>query len=99
MYLTKQCQRIAHLANADGAVVLNRSFGLEAFSAKLNSPIPILPAGLASFLGSKGNRHNSMANAISALPGSIGVVVSQDGSAVCFHRLSEGDIEFIDLTL
>ena len=99
MYLTKQCQRIAHLANADGAVVLNTSFGLEAFSAKLNSAIPTLPAGLASFLGSKGNRHNSMANAISALPGSIGVVVSQDGSAVCFHRLSEGDIEFIDLTL
>ena len=97
--LTKQCQRIAHLANADGAVVLNTLFGLEAFSAKLNSAMTAFPAGLASFLGSRGNRHNSMAGAISSLPGSIGIVVSQDGNAVCFHRLSEGDIDFIDLTL
>jgi hypothetical protein len=97
--LTKQCQRIAHLANADGAVVLNTLFGLEAFSAKLNSAMTTLPADLARFLGSKGNRHNSMASAISSLPGSIGVVVSQDGNAVCFHRLSEGDIDYFDLTL
>ena len=97
--LTKQCQRIAHLANADGAIVLNTLFGLEAFSAKLNSAMTAFPAGLASFLGSRGNRHNSMAGAISSLPGSIGVVVSQDGNAVCFHRLTEGDIDFIDLTL
>jgi len=97
--LTKQCQRIAHLANADGAVVLNTLFGLEAFSAKLNSAMTTLPADLASFLGSRGNRHNSMAGAISLLPGSIGVVVSQDGNAVCFHKLSESDIDFFDLIL
>jgi len=99
IYLTKQCQRIAHLANADGAVVLNTLFGLEAFSAKLNSTMTTFPDDLARFLGSRGNRHNSMASAISSLPGSIGVVVSQDGNAVCFNRLSEGDIHFFDLTL
>lgn len=99
IYLTKQCQRIAHLTNADGAVVLNTLFGLEAFSAKLNIAMTTLPADLAGFLGSRGNRHTSMASAISSLPGSIGVVVSQDGNAVCFHRLSEGDIDYFDLTL
>jgi hypothetical protein len=99
--LTKQCQRIANLANADGAVVLNTLFGLEAFSAKLisRSDKTAFPAELARFLGSRGNRHNSMASAISSLSGSIGIVVSQDGNAVCLHRLFEGEIEFFDLIL
>lgn len=101
IYLTKQCQRIARLASADGAVVLNTLYGLEAFSAKLNSrtDMTTFPTELAKFLGSRGNRHNSMASAISSLPGSIGVVVSQDGNAVCFHRLFDDEIEFFDLTL
>ncbi|WP_143593758.1 hypothetical protein [Synechococcus sp. 1G10] len=99
--LTKQCQRIANLANADGAVVLNTLFGLEAFNAKLNSrsDMTAFPVELARFLGSRGNRHNSMASAISSLSGSIGIVVSQDGNAVCFHRLFEDEIEFFELTL
>jgi hypothetical protein len=94
-----QCQRIAHLANADGAVVLNTMFGLEAFSAKLKGQTLNLPPDLARFLGSRGNRHNSMARAIATVPDSIGIVVSQDGDAVCFHNSSENNIEHFELTL
>ena len=97
--LRGQCQRIAHLANADGAVVLNTMFGLEAFSAKLKGQTLNLPADLASFLGSRGNRHNSMARAIATVPGSIGIVVSQDGDAVCFHNSSENNVKHFELTL
>ncbi|MCP9820660.1 hypothetical protein KBZ18_14325 [Synechococcus sp. Cruz-9H2] len=97
--LRSQCQRIAHLANADGAVVLNTMFGLEAFSAKLKCETNNLPAELALFLGSRGNRHNSMARAIATVPSSIGVVVSQDGNAVCFHNSPENDVEFFELIL
>lgn len=84
--LRRQCQRVARLANADGAVVLNTMFGLEAFSAKLIVDNQELPEELASFLGSRGNRHNSMARTIARVSGAIGVVVSQDGNAVLFYN-------------
>jgi len=97
--LRSQCQRIAHLANADGSVVLNTMFGLEAFSAKLKGQTLNLPADLARFLGSRGNRHNSMARAIATVPGSIGIVVSQDGDAVCFHNSPDNNVEHFELNL
>lgn len=96
--LTRQCQRIAKLASADGAVVLSPLFELEAFSAKLKLFSPQLACEMAKFLKPKGNRHNSMAKAVSQFPGSIGVVVSQDGNAVCFHSLSENQHRFFELT-
>lgn len=97
--LRRQCKRIARLANADGAVVLSTMFGLEAFSAKLVSETTTLPNDLERFLGSRGNRHNSMARAIATVPGSMGVVVSQDGDVACFHNSPGSSIEFFELTL
>ncbi len=97
--LRSQCQRIARLANADGAVVLDTMFGLEAFSAKLKGETNNLPAVLARFLDSRGNRHNSMARAIATVPSSIGIVVSQDGNAVCFHSSPENNVDFFELVL
>ena len=97
--LRSQCRRVARLANADGAVVLDTMFGLEAFSAKLKGETNDLPTELARFLDSRGNRHNSMARAIATVPSSIGIVVSQDGNAVCFHSSADKDIDFFELVL
>jgi hypothetical protein len=75
---------------------MNTTFYLQGFSAKLKSSELDLPRELADFLSSKGNRHNSMARTVCGSPDSLGIVVSQDGNAVCFSN-PEGNAQFFDV--
>jgi hypothetical protein len=82
--LDESCQFCADLTEADGAAVLRSDLGIEGFSVKLSSHEGDWPAALARFLETRGNRHRAVAGAVVRQPGSIGLVVSQDGDVTVF---------------
>jgi hypothetical protein len=82
--LEENCQYCADLTEADGAAVLRTDLGIEAFSVKLSSHEGDWPSSLARFLETRGNRHRAMAGAVVRQPGSMALVVSQDGEITVF---------------
>lgn len=77
----------ASLSGVDGAIVLDQYLSPALFGAKFTTTE--VPSGVEhdhDELAKRGTRHRSMAAAVGATPGSIGVVVSQDGPITVFSN-------------
>ena len=89
----------AHLSEADGVTVLNHDFEILAFSVSIERIDLELPNDWVEYLKTRGNRHRSMANAIAALEGSVGIVISQDGYVTIFINRDGSNKSLLNLTL
>lgn len=87
--LEENCQYCADLTESDGAAVLRSDLGIEGFSVKLTSHEGAWPDHLARFLETRGNRHRAVAGAVVRRPGSLGLVVSQDGDVTVFTHTGQ----------
>jgi hypothetical protein len=86
----EEIQQTAHLARADGAIVLDWLFSPLALGTKLKTRnSEALAPDVAGFLRDreKGMRHRSMAFAVGSVRGSLGLVVSVDGECTLFGHL------------
>lgn len=91
-------QRIAKLSAIDGALLITFNFKVVAFGATLTPPpstlLPVTgpdgyghsPANSVFEINRYGTRHRSAFEFVSALPGSIAFVISQDGPVRAFRR-------------
>lgn len=84
-FAEEEIQQTARLAVTDGALILNWVFTPLALGAKLKTGTDFSPQ-VAEFLREreKGMRHRSMATAVGALKGAVGLVVSSDGDCTLF---------------
>ncbi len=97
--LDSACQRCARLSQVDGATILSSDLRVVGFGTRLKAPPRRLPTACKTLLKSRGTRHSSMAYTVASLESAIGIVVSQDGNAVAFHRPPRGELQFHDLIL
>jgi hypothetical protein len=80
-------KRLAQLSAIDGGLVLNCLFRPLIFGAKFKRvDITSLQAQIVDQLAMRGMRHRSLAATVAAIPGSGGVVVSQDGDVTVFSN-------------
>lgn len=93
------CAECVQLSETDGVIVLNHDFNVLGFGASIATLGQELPANWVEYLGTRGNRHKSMANAVASMDGSIGIVVSQDGGVTIFENHEGREKHFVILTL
>ena len=97
---------IANLSKVDGAVVMTKRFEMLGFGAEISGALPAVetvsraldPEGehtLKEPADGVGTRHRSAYRLCGALPGSVAVVVSQDGSARFITRKG-GEVTYWD---
>lgn len=88
-------ERIARLTQIDGALVLSALLSPRAFGVTLKprrgsrSAAPRLSSACEGFLSGRGHRHRSLAEAVANIDGSVGIVVSEDGSATRFFHVAQ----------
>jgi len=92
-------EECAHLTEADGATILSHDFEILAFGASIIATVQELPGEWIEHLGTHGNRHRSMARAIAAVNGSLGIVVSQDGGVTIFSNDNKRGKKMLKLTM
>jgi hypothetical protein len=81
------CRRCAQLTQVDGATVLRSDLDVLGFGVRLKALNPeSLPPAYKEFLTSRGQRHSSMAYTVTSVDNAIGIVISQDGNVVAFHK-------------
>jgi len=78
-------KRVAQLSAIDGGLVLNCLFRPLIFGTKFKRvDITSLQSQIVNQLMMRGMRHRSLAATVAAIPGSGGIVVSQDGDVTVF---------------
>lgn len=92
-------EECARLTEADGATVLTHDFEILAFGASIVAAMQELPREWIEHLGTYGNRHRSMARAVAAVNGSLGIVVSQDGGVTIFSNDNTHGKRLLKLTM
>ena len=99
MNLDLVSEECAHLTEADGATILSHDFEILAFGASIIATVQELPREWIEHLGTHGNRHRSMARAVAAVNGSLGIVVSQDGGVTIFSNDNKRGKRLLKLTM
>ncbi len=96
----EEIRRTACLARIDGAVILDHAFEPLAVGAKLRTDTyDALPLEITRWLleAEKGTRHKSVACAVAAAPGSLGLVVSADGEITLIAHRSQDGIRTVEV--
>jgi hypothetical protein len=85
-------KRCAQLTQTDGAVIFDPLLSPRAFGVKFLVTEPgTLPEAFRQLVGRRGMRHQSAASIVNAVPGSLAIVVSQDGGVTGFAHSSSGE--------